>query len=145
MVIVMRTYFVFKIKKEFCLLYKENNRSLYEVLRHLYYMKKHEMRYGFNLFSQLTEKINKYELNKAIFIRYHNDMVYSKNGNEHVINNLYKDEISVLTIKNSYILITTSHNYSSFFNIISDFSDEYFVCDFIYHDYFWLNDIKMLV
>lgn len=141
----MRTYFIFKIKREFCSLYRENNRSLYEVLRHLYYMKKHEMNYGFNLFSQLTEKINKSELNKAIYIRYHNDMVYSKNGNEHVINNLYKDEISILTIKNSYILVTANHNYSSFFNIISDFGDEYFVCDFTYQDYFWLNDIKMLV
>lgn len=142
---LMRTYFAFKIKKEFFQLYKDNSRSLYEVLRHLYYMRKHEMSYGFNLFSQLTEKINKKELNKAIYIRYHNDMVYSKSGNEHIINNLYKDEISVLTIKNSYILITANHNYSSFFNIINEFGNEYFICDFTYQDYFWLNDLKMLV
>ncbi len=103
------------------------------------------MNYGFNLFSQLTEKINKAELNKAIFVRYHNDLVYTKNGNEHVINNLYRDEISVLTIKTSYILITANHNYSSFFNIISDFGDDYFVCDFTYQDYFWINEVKILV
>lgn len=141
----MRNYFVFKIRKEFSQLYKENSRSLYEVLRHLYYMKKHEMNYGFNLFSQLIEKIDKHELNKAIYVRYHNDMVYSKSGNEHIINNLYKDEISVLTIKNSYILITANHNYSSFFNIINEFDGGYFICDFTYQDYFWVNDIKMLV
>lgn len=141
----MRTYFVFKIRKEFSQLYEENSRSLYEVLRHLYYMKKHEMNYGFNLFSQLIEKIDKYELNKAIYVRYHNNMVYSKSGNEHIINNLYKDEISVLTIKNSYILITANHNYSSFFNIINEFDDRYFICDFTYQDYFWINDMKMLV
>ena len=141
----MRTYFVFRIRKEFVSLYRDNNRSLYEVLRHLYYMKKHEMSYGFNLFTQLTEKIDKQELNKAIYVRYHNDMVYSKSGNEHIINNLYRDEISVLTIKSSYILITANHNYSSFFNILTDFGDEYFVCDFTYQDYFWLNDMKILV
>ena len=72
-------------------------------------------------------------------------MVYSKNRNEHIINNLYKDEISILTIKNSYILITANHNYSSFFNIIGNLGDEYFICDFLYQDYFWINDIKMLV
>lgn len=141
----MRTYFVFRIKKEFVGLYKGNSRSLYEVFRHLYFMRKHEMNYGFNLFTQLAEKIDKYELNKAIYIRYHNDMTYSKNGNEHIINNLYKDEISVLTIKNSYILITANHNYSSFFNILSDFGDEYFICDFTCQDYFWLSDVKILV
>lgn len=141
----MRTYFVFRVKKEFIQLYRENSGSLFEILKHLYYMRKHEMNYGFNLFSQLTEKINKAELNKAIFVRYHNDLVYTKNGNEHVINNLYRDEISVLTIKTSYILITANHNYSSFFNIISDFGDDYFVCDFTYQDYFWINEVKILV
>lgn len=108
-------------------------------------MRKHEMSYGFNLFSQLTDKVDKQELNKAIYIKYHNDMVYSKSGNEHIINNLYRDEISVLTIKSSYILITANHNYSSFFNILTDFGDEYFVCDFTCQDYFWLNEMKMLV
>ena len=72
-------------------------------------------------------------------------MVYSKSGNDHIINNLYKDEISVLTIKNSYILITANHNYSSFFNILNTFGNEYFICDFTYQDYFWLKDVKMLV
>lgn len=141
----MRTYFVFKIKKEFIKLYKENSRSLFEVLRHLYYMKKHEMNYGINFFTQLIDKINRYQLNNAIYIRYHNDMIYTKSGNEHIINNLYKDEISILTVKNSYILITANHNYSSFFNILTNFEDNYFICDFTYQDYFWLNDIKMLV
>lgn len=141
----MRTYFIFKIKKEFVSLYKDNSRNLYEVLKHLYFMKKHEMNYGFNLFTQLTERINKYELNKEIYIKYHKDMTYSKNGNDHIINNLYKDEISILTIKNSYILISANHNYSSFFNILSSLDMNYFICDFEYQDYFWLDDIKTLV
>ena len=60
-------------------------------------------------------------------------------------NNLYKDEVSILTIKKAYILITANKNHSSFFQIIDNLGDEYFVCDFIYQDYFWINDIKMLV
>ena len=108
-------------------------------------MKSYEMDYGISLFHQLTEKIDKQKINRAIYIQYHNEMVYSKNGAEHIINNLYKDEISILTIKSSYILVTANHNYSSFFSIIQSFGEDFFVCDFTYQDYFWLNDIKILV
>ena len=133
------------MRKEFVNLYRQNPNSLYSVLKHLYSMKKSEANIGFNLYNQLTEKINKDDLDRKIFIKYHKELIYSKNGNDHVINNLYKDEISILTIKKAYILITTNKNYSSFFNIISNFGEEYFVCDFNNQDYFWINDIKILV
>ena len=133
------------MKREFVNLYKESPNSLFNVLKHLYYMKRHEMNYGFNLFQQLTEKIEKDRLDREIYIKYHDEMVYSKNQGEHIINNLYKDEVSILTIKNAYILITVNKNYSSFFSIIENLGDEYFVCDFISQDYFWINEIKMLV
>ena len=108
-------------------------------------MKRHEMSYGFNLFQQLTEKIDKNKLDREIYIKYHDEMVYSKNHDEHIINNLYKDEISILIIKSTYILINANRNYSSFFTILESLGDEYFVCDFVSQDYFWINDIKMLV
>lgn len=141
----MRTFYIFRMKKEFVNLYKESPNSLFNVLKHLYYMKRHEMNYGFNLFSQLTEKIDKDKLDRNIYIKYHDEMIYSKNHNEHVINNLYKDEISILTIKNAYILVTANQNYSSFFSVIGNLGDDYFVCDFTYQDYFWINEVKMLV
>lgn len=141
----MRTYYVFRMKREFVDLYKNCSSSLFQILKHLYYMKKHELDYGFNLFKQLTDKIDKDKLDREIYVKYHNEMVYSKNNNEHVINNLYKDEVSILTIKNAYILITVNKNYSSFFNVIDNLGDEYFICDFVYQDYFWINDIKILV
>lgn len=141
----MRTFYIFKMKKEFVSLYQNSPGSLYNVLKHLYYMKRHEMSYGFNLFQQLTEKIDKNKLDREIYIKYHDEMVYSKNHDEHIINNLYKDEISILIIKSTYILINANRNYSSFFTILESLGDEYFVCDFISQDYFWINDIKMLV
>jgi hypothetical protein len=133
------------MKKEFVSLYQNSPGSLYNVLKHLYYMKRHEMSYGFNLFQQLTEKIDKNKLDREIYIKYHDEMVYSKNHDEHIINNLYKDEISILIIKSTYILINANRNYSSFFTILESLGDEYFVCDFVSQDYFWINDIKMLV
>lgn len=141
----MRTFYIFKMKKEFVSLYQNSPGSLYNVLKHLYYMKRHEMSYGFNLFQQLTDKIDKNKLDREIYIKYHDEMVYSKNHDEHIINNLYKDEISILIIKSTYILINANRNYSSFFTILESLGDEYFVCDFVSQDYFWINDIKMLV
>lgn len=141
----MRKFYIFKMKKEFVSLYQNSPGSLYNVLKHLYYMKRHEMSYGFNLFQQLTEKIDKNKLDREIYIKYHDEMVYSKNHDEHIINNLYKDEISILIIKSTYILINANRNYSSFFTILESLGDEYFVCDFVSQDYFWINDIKMLV
>jgi len=133
------------MRKEFVNLYRDNPSSLYSVLKHLYTMKKSDANIGFNLYNQLMERVNKTDLDRKIFIKYHKELTYSKNGNDHVINNLYKDEISILTIKQAYILITANKNYSSFFGIIASFGEEYFVCDFANQDYFWINDIKILV
>ncbi len=141
----MRTFYIFCMKREFVNLYRENSNSLFCILKHLYYMRKQELEYGYQLFHQLVEKIDKTKLDREIYIKYHNEMVYSKNEREHIINNLYKDEISILTIKKTYIFIQTNKNYSSFFNIIGNLGDEYFVCDFLNQDYFWINDIKILV
>lgn len=140
----MRNYYVFKIKKEFYNLYKDNPSSLYNILKHLYYMRKCELTYGFNLFKQITMPILKNDLDKKIYIKYHNEMTYSKNGDEHIINNLYKDEVSILTIKKSYILINANKNYSSFFKILNEYNNDFFVCDFTNQDYFFISNIKDL-
>ena len=143
--IILRTFYIFRVKKEFVDLYRNNPSSLYNILRHLYFMKRHDYKYGFDLFNQICKRIDKDLLDRELYIKYHKALTYSKNGNDHVINNLYKDEVSILNIKRSYILINTNKNYTSFFNIIGIFGEEYFVCDFNYQDYFWINDIKILV
>lgn len=140
----LRTFYIFKMRREFYKLYCSSPNSLYNVLRHLYFMKRDKANYGFNLYSQLVERINKFELDKKIYIKYHDKMIYSKNKDDHIINNLYQDEVSIMNIKNAYILINTNKNYTDFFKVISEFGSDYFVCDFINQDYFWINDIKLL-
>lgn len=141
----MRTYYIFEIKTEFHKLYKDGANSLYLVLKQLFFLKKQDSEYGFSVFNQIVEKLDKYKLNKDIFIKYHKEATYTKLDNEHIINNLYKDEVSILTIKNSYMLLNSNHNYSSFFNILPDYSSNYFIVDFKNDDYFFLNDMKTLV
>ena len=135
----MKVYFIFDIKKEFKNLYKGNERVLYNILKQIYYLEKNEVEYGYNLFNQLINKINKNDLDRKIFIKYHQDIPYSKRNQTHYINNLYKDEISRLTIKSSYMRLEVENNSKTFFEILSNFSENYFVCDFKNHDYFFLT------
>lgn len=141
----MRIYYVFDIRSEYVDLYKETPNSLYNVLHQLYYMRKKDLEYGFNMFKQLANRIDKEELDKNIFLKLHNKMTYVKKGDNHIINNLYKDEVSALKVKHSYILINTNKSYTDFFNTLALDNRNYFVCDFINNDYFFLSNIKILV
>ena len=135
----MNVYFIFSLKEEFKQLYLNNERVLYSILKQLYHMDKEELNYGFNLFSQLTNPIPKNKIDQKIFIELHQNIPYSKKGEIHYINNLYKDEISRLQIKNSYLKLETEQNFSSFFPIIAKFSNNFFVCNFYKQDYFFLE------
>ena len=72
-------------------------------------------------------------------------MTYIKKDNNHIINNIYKDEVSILKAKRAYILINSNRSYTDFFNILATENKNYFVCDFKNKDYFFLSSIKMLV
>ena len=141
----MRIYYVFDIRSEYVDLYKETPNSLYNVLHQLYYMRKKDLEYGFNMFKQLANRIDKDEVDKNIFLKLHNKMTYVKKKDNHIINNLYKDEVSALKVKYSYRLINTNNSYTDFFNVLALDNRNYFVCDFINNDYFFLSNIKILV
>lgn len=136
----MKVYFVFDIKKEFINLYSGNERILFNMLKQIYYLDKDELTFGYNLFSQLTNAIKKSEIDRKIFLQFHQDVPYSKKGQTHYINNLYKDEVSRLEIKRSYIKLECEQDFSTFFSILKNFSNNYFVCDFYNQDYFFLSE-----
>ena len=91
----MRIYYVFDIRDEYISLYNNYPSSLYNVLYQLYYLRKKDLEYGFNMFKQLTNRIDDEKLDQDIFLKLHNKMTYAKKGKNHIINNLYKDEIRV--------------------------------------------------
>lgn len=136
----MRVYFIFDIKEQFISLYQNNYRVLYNILRQIYYLDKEEINYAYTLFKQLVNYIDKDTIDRQLFLKCHKDIPYSKRGNIHYINNLYKDEISRLTIKKSYIRLETEQYNSSFFKLLSNYSFNFFVCDFKNQNYFFLKD-----
>ena len=141
----MRIFYIFNIKKDVYNIYKDTPSVIYNFFNQLYKSNKKDLDYANIIFQQIAYKFNKNKLDLSLYIKMHNKLIYSKKGEEHIINNLYKDEISIMNIKNSYILINTNKNYTEFFKLINDEYKECLVCDFINQDFFYLNNLKSLV
>ena len=141
----MRLYYVFNIKSEIITLYKDKPASLYRILENIYYMHEEDINYGFSIFKQITNRNKMIDLNNEIYIRLHKDLVYSKIGNEHIINDLYHDEVSILKIKNSHLIVESNKSISSFFKLLLDINSNYFVCDFKDKDFFFITEIANLI
>lgn len=138
----MRVYFIFDIKEEFINLYRGNERILYNILKQIYYLEKEEAEYGYNLFRQLINTIDKEKIDRYLFIKLHQDIPYSKRKDIHYYNNLYRDEVSRLSVKKSYIKIEAEQLSSSFFHYLNQLNPRLFVCEFKYQDYFFLQEFE---
>ena len=69
----------------------------------------------------------------------------SDNSQEHIINDLYHDEVSILKINKSHLKLESNKSISSFFKILMEINSNYFVCDFKDKDFFFITEIANLV
>lgn len=134
----MNEFYIFSIKDEFYKLYKNKPGELYYIYNRIYYMKKSDKEYGYNLFCQVSNFFDKKEINKLLNNCYKDKIMYSYNNNEHIINNLFLNEISILTVKNSNIKIETNTEKPVFFEDLRNIKDHLFVCDFKNNNYFFI-------
>ena len=141
----MRRFYIFSIREELLDLYNENPGNLYKILKSIYEMKEDDITYAYHLFKQICFGIDNLIINNKLYLQMHNDLVYTKIGNEHIINNLYKDEVSILKIKKTHMLLDSNSSYSSFFMFLNKYNKNYFICDFETNDYFFLKDIELTV
>ena len=139
----MRKYYIFNIKDSICKLYQSNPSNLYKVLENIYYMKEDDIDYAYNLFKQIINTNECISINNDLYIKLHKDITYSKIDSEHIINDLYHDEVSILKVKKTRIVLESNKSYSSFFKYLN--SDNYFVCDFKEKDFFFIKDLYSLV
>ncbi len=139
----MKEYLIFNIKKEFAILYKNRPGELFYIFNRIYYMKEIDKNYGYNLFEQICNFYKKEEINKYIYEKHKNKLMYSICEDEHIINNLFVNEISVLTVRSSNIKIETNTDECTFFNDLLNYNDYLFVCNFKEQDYFFLKKHKI--
>lgn len=134
----MKVYYIFNIKREFINLYKDSPSVLYSILKSIYYLDKSEVEYGYNVFNQLTNPIEKNKVDRDLYIKFHQSTPYSKRKDVHYINNLYRNEVSRLVVNNSYLKLEVEQNYSTFFDILKEELGNLFVCSFQKCDFFFL-------
>jgi len=137
----MKVFFIFDMKLEFVKLYQDNKRVLFNILKQIYFLDRDEIQYGQNLFYQLINKIDKESIDTKIYIDFHRNISYSKRKGTHYINNIYRGEISRMSIKSTYIKLETEQEFSTFFEILKNFSNNYFVCDFENQDFFFITEL----
>ena len=135
----MKVYYIFKIKKEFVNLYEEVPSVLFNILKSIYYLDKESVEYGYNLFNQLINTLDKYKLDKDLYIEMHRDIPYIKKQDIHIINSLYKDEVSRLRINNFFMRFELEQEYSSFYEYLKNKEDNLFICNFKETDFFFLH------
>ena len=132
----MRTYYIFNINNYFTYMYKNKPYRIYKILEEMYNVKKSDIVLSYKLFEQIAYSFNKNKLNEYVKYLFKNNTSYYNRLNSHIICN--NQEYTKLTINNSNIKIKSNINYPSFLDILINYSDNIFVCDFINKDYFWL-------
>ena len=130
----MRTYYIFNINNYFTYMYKNKPYRIYKILEEMYNVKKSDIVLSYKLFEQIAYSFNKNKLNEYVKYLFKNNTSYYNRLNSHIICN--NQEYTKLTINNSNIKIKSNINYPSFLDILINYSDNIFVCDFINKDYF---------
>ncbi len=133
----MRTFYIFKINKEFKSLSKDKPYNLFKTFEQIYTSEAKDLNLIFDLFNQVALTFDKKKINLTIFDSYRHNLSYTKYNNVHLINNFYTDEASKLIVNKSYLMLKSSVDIPTFLKDIK--SDDIFICDFQNKDYFWLD------
>ena len=123
-------------------LYKDKPSELFYIFNRIYYMKEIDKMYGYNLFEQISDFFDKKEINNYLFNKHKDKIMYSFTVNEHIINNLFLNEISILKVKNSNLRIETNTEKCIFFSDLKEMSSNFFICNFKEQDYFFIKNYK---
>ena len=139
----MRTFYIFKINKTYSKLTKNIPEDLYNMYLNIKISTKNNIELVYNEYFTITDSFNRIVLNKLLFNRLNSLDGYSIYKNIHTYNNYYTDEVSKLKIYNSFMILKSNINNSTFFSELSKIPN-LFIIDFEQEDYFWLSDIKHL-
>ena len=143
MVIIMRTFYAFKINKELSIILADSPYNLYRSLESIYYMDKKNVLLGRDLLEQIIALINFVESNKKIYEKNKDNDFYTKIGSHHRIINKYRAEETNIWVKKTHYLITTNTLPKNLVKFIEP--NNLFICDFENKDYFWLSKLIVKV
>lgn len=136
----MRVYYLFKVNNYFYYMYQNKPFKMYKMLEEIYHTRNNDVVLTYRMFEQIASPFNKNKVNNYINNYLKDKVYYMRSNNIHLISN--NIEYSKLSVSNSNLKIKTNINFTSFFDILDNYTDNIFVCDFINKDYFWLQKIS---
>lgn len=139
----LRTFYVFKVKKHFAILLKNNPYNLYKTMEKLYALKKDELPKKIYIFDDLVANFDKDIINNWIYDDYKEKDNYVCFKETHMINDYYTKEKSKLIVNNNYLLMISTKEVPIFFEELKKMDGNLFVCDFKNKDYFWLSSLQV--
>lgn len=134
----MRTFYIFKINREFKTITKDNPYNLFLALDEIHDMNTKEVNLAYRLFNEICAPQDKMQVNLSLFNSLKDNDSYTKFKNRHLINDYFTGENSKLTVNETYLKIKSSKNDPSFFKLLRSIPN-LFVIDFYSKDYFWLS------
>ena len=137
----MRTYYIFNVNKYYGYMYKDNPFKMYKIFEEIYYSRDYDIVKTYHILEEIANPFNKIMLNEYIYFEYKLKYGYKRKDNIHYLSTT---ERTTLRINNYNIKLETESNYSVFFNDISNYNNNLFVCDFENMDYFWLSKLSSL-
>ena len=142
MVIILKTFYLFKLKANYINVAKTTPNNIYILLNSIYKHNKKELYIAFDLFNEICLPINNEFFNDYIYKKLRSSEEYTKFKNIHMYNNYFTDEVSKMIVNKSHIRIKSNFNDNIFKINLNDLGN-LFICDFDngYYDYF-LNKEK---
>lgn len=137
----MRTFYIFKINPEFCILLRDSPYNLFKTMEQIKSIPKKDLALALELFENVAIPLDQERYNQALYLGNKNDEHYSRIENRHMIYNYYNDEDTNLEVHRSHMLLRSTEALPSFFRHLS-FDRDLFVCDFQNQDYFWISQMR---
>lgn len=138
--IIIRTFYIFKISNEYYKLTKNMPYNLYKALLNIKLGTRENINYLKSQYSTLVDKYNRNELNRFIFTKMNELDGYNIFDNIHTFNSYYTKESSKLIINNSYMILKTNIISPYFLDYLEDIPN-LFMIDFERGDYFYLSNL----
>ena len=111
----MRTFYLFKVNEDYSKLTRNIPYNLYSTYLDIKLSSKNNLDYLFNQYKSITDYLKPKLINQFLFNKMKDMDGYSLYKNIHMYNNYYSDEVSKLKVYNSYFILESNKQNSTFF------------------------------
>ncbi len=144
MVIILKTFYIFKLNRQYFKLAHKKPENIYIILKTIYNHNNKDVLVAFDLFDEVCCPINKNFFNSYLFEELSVLEEYTKYRDVHMYHNYFTNEESKITINKSFIKIKSNKFENIFIKSLLDI-ENLFICNFNKNYYFLSSRYNRLV